>query len=98
MKYGPDDTQEFVKNLPFKKLEPFLGKLEFVSVSVDPLGKNREEVGTWPNWWVEVVAAQKDGTKLRYSMLFDYLKGDLIGLSIVPASRTKHRKRRGKRN
>lgn len=86
MKYGPDDTQEFVKNLPLKKLEPFLGKLEFVSVSVDPLGKNREEVGTWPNWWVEVLATQKDGTKLRYSMLFDHLKGDLIGLSIVPAT------------
>jgi len=46
MKYGPDDKEGFVKNLPLKKLERFLGKLELLSVTVNTLGENREEVGT----------------------------------------------------
>jgi hypothetical protein len=29
-KYGPEDKEQFIKNLPLKQLEPFLGKLQIM--------------------------------------------------------------------
>jgi hypothetical protein len=88
-KYGPDDKEQFVKDLPLKKLEPFLGKLEFVSVSFLPLSENRTELGSWPYWMVELLATQRDGTKLKYHLAFDHFKGDLLSLTTNPTKPSK---------
>ena len=85
-KYGPDDKEQFVKDLPLKKLEPFLGKLELISVSFLPLSENRTELGSWPYWMVELLATQRDGSKLKYHLAFDHFKGDLLTLATNPAN------------
>jgi len=89
IKYGPDDKEQFTKDLPLQKLQRFLGPLELVSVNFHPLDRTRSWLGPWPDWTVDVLATQQDGTKLRYHMIFDHLKGDLIGLFIVPTSPSK---------
>lgn len=84
-KYGPDDKDEFIKDLPLRNLEPFLGKLELLSVENSfPLVKDGNHVGLWPQWTVQVLAAQRDGTKVKYELTFDHFKGDLLGLRIIP--------------
>ena len=84
-KYGPDDKDQFIKDLPLRNLEPFLGKLELLSVENSfPLLKNRDHVGIWPLWAVQVLATQRDGTKVKYELTFDHFKGDLLGLRTVP--------------
>src|ERR1700676_86287 len=85
-RYGPDDKEEFIKNLPLKQLQPFLGNLELMSVRYPPLGHDRVTLSMWPCWIVDVFATQKDGTKLRYRMTFDRLKGNLSTIGIVAAS------------
>ena len=37
--YGPDDKEAFVKSLPIRRLETFLGKLEVISVEFDPFAE-----------------------------------------------------------
>ena len=83
IKYGPDDKEQFTRDLPLKKLEPFLGKLRIVSVTFSPLGEQRQLLGSWPNWTVEATATQPDGTDIKYILSFDHLKGDLTGLHLA---------------
>jgi hypothetical protein len=81
VKYGPDDKEQFVKDLPVKQLEPFLGKLELLSVGFYPLEKSQAWGGEWT---VEVLATGKGSTKSKYKLQFDPMRGDLIGLFMVP--------------
>lgn len=84
-KYGPNDKEEFVKNLPLQKLEPFLGKLKVESVEFIPLDA-RTGISAWNDWIVNALAKQKDGTTLKYRMFFDHRDGKLIGLDVIPAT------------
>ncbi|HXL08957.1 MAG TPA: hypothetical protein VN966_01930 [Candidatus Bathyarchaeia archaeon] len=81
--YGPNDKEEFTKNLPLQKLEPFLGKLKVDSLTFNPLDEHRTGISSWPDWLVEVSAKQKDGSVLRYQMFFDHRQGKLFGLYVI---------------
>jgi hypothetical protein len=85
-KYGPNDREEFTKNLPFQKLEPFLGRLKLESVSFEPLDDRQTGMSSWPTWTVEASAKQKDGSVLHYRMYFDHRDGKLFGLHLIPPS------------
>lgn len=85
-RYGPNDKEEFVKNLPLQKLEPFLGKLKVESVKFIPSDGPRTGISAWNDWTVDALAKQKDGTTLKYRMFFDHRDGKLIGLYLIPAT------------
>ncbi len=85
-KYGPNDKEAFIKNLPVAKLERFLGKLKVVSVGFLPLDENRNGVEMWPDWTVKVMARQPDSTEVTYEMFFEPWKGDLLGVGILPST------------
>jgi hypothetical protein len=81
-KYGPDDKEQFVRDLPLKQLEPFLGKLQIVSVGFHEIDKNTDAapwVGIWPDWTVKAQATTKDGAKVPYDLHFSHLTGYLTG-------------------
>jgi hypothetical protein len=48
-KYGPNDKEEFTKNLPLHQMEPFLGKLKIESVTFNPLDERRTAISSWPD-------------------------------------------------
>jgi hypothetical protein len=84
-KYGPNDKEQFIKDLPLKQLEPFLGKLQIVSVSFPEMDKDPNPVpwvDRWlsPDWTVKAQATTKDGSKVPYELHFSHLNGYLIGL------------------
>jgi hypothetical protein len=82
-KYGPNDKEQFIKDLPLKQLEPFLGKLQIVSVGFHQIDKDPDPkpwVGVWPDWTVKAQATTKDGAKVPYELHFSHLNGSLIGL------------------
>jgi hypothetical protein len=90
VKYGPDDKEQFVKDLPLGALERFIGKVELISVSFSPLEEDRSNIGRWPDWRVRACAAGDDGaSKLEYQILFDPFKADLISLGVVSADERK---------
>jgi hypothetical protein len=82
VKYGPNDQQQFTKDLPLKKLEPFMGKLEVQSVSCFPLDERRHELDIWSFWTVRALATRKDGSKAEYEMTFKPWDGDLIDVHL----------------
>jgi hypothetical protein len=96
VKYGPDDQQEFSKDLPLKKLELFLGKLELLSVGFLPLDEKRDnlDLDMWPFWRVRALATRKDGRKVEYEMAFEPWKGDIINLFIATSTADKTPKRK----
>jgi len=84
-KYGPDDKEQFIKDLPLKELEPFLGKLRIVSVTFRQMDKDSGSVPwvdrwLWPDWTVKVQATTKDGANVPYELHFSHLNGYLTGL------------------
>ena len=82
-KYGPDDKEQFVKDLPLKELEQFLGKLQILSVGFHQIDKDPDPtpwIGIWPDWTVKAEATTKDGAKVPYEMHFSHLNGYLTGL------------------
>jgi hypothetical protein len=90
VKYGPDDKEQFVKDLPLGALERFIGKVELISVSFSPLEEDRTNIGQWPDWHVRACAGGIDGaSKLEYQILFDHFKADLISLRVVSADERK---------
>ena len=80
VKYGPEDKEQFVKDLPSASLERFLGKLKIVSVGFQPLDQNRDNVDDWPKWTVTAEAKRTDGTVATYDLWFERFKGDLTGI------------------
>jgi hypothetical protein len=83
IKYGPSDKEQFIKDLPLKQLEPFLGELRILSVSFHPLDKDPDPaswIGSWPNWTVKVQGTTKEGAKVPYEMHFNHLNGYLTGI------------------
>ena len=82
IKYGPNDKERFISDLPVTQLERFLGKVEIVSVSFSPLDSNRDNIEYWPDWRVELLATQTDGTKRKYKLSFERFKGDLQRLDL----------------
>lgn len=84
-KYGPDDKEQFIKDLPLKQLEPFLGELQIVSVSVSEMTKDPNPVPwtkrwLWPDWTVKIQATTVQGKKVPYELHFNHLGGYLTGL------------------
>jgi hypothetical protein len=84
VKYGPNDKEAFIRDLPIASLERFLGELKITSVGFEPLSKDRDNVETWPQWKVEATAKQSNGTEVRYWMLFHRYRGSLTELHIIP--------------
>jgi hypothetical protein len=84
VKYGPNDKEAFIRDLPIAALERFLGKLKITSVGFEPLSKDRNNVETWPEWQVEATAKQSNGTEVRYRMSFHRYRGSLTELHIIP--------------
>ena len=79
-KYGPDDKTQFIKDLPLRRLEPFLGSLELISITFLPLSSDRAELPNWPDWTVRVRAKREDGTTANYKLRFDHVNGALTSL------------------
>lgn len=83
-KYGPDDKEQFVKDMPWKQLEPFLGNLRIMSVSCPQMDKEPNPVPWVDRWlspdWTVKAQATKDGTKVPYELRFSHLNGYLTGL------------------
>ena len=82
-KYGPLDESDLIQNLPIAALEPFLGKIQVLSVDFQPLLKNRNNVATWPEWRVTAKARQGGATEDTYELRFDQFRGDLISLRLI---------------
>lgn len=85
-KYGPEDKQQFIKNLPIQKLEPFLGKLQLISVTFQPLQDSRTNVDIWPLWQVKVQSKQNHRPDVIYEMFFEQFEGELTSLHILETS------------
>lgn len=83
-KYGPTDVEQFTKDLPLAKLEPFLGKMKVLSVGFPALDRNLNNLETWPWWEVTATAMQKDGSVIRYKLRFEHFKGDLTDIWADP--------------
>lgn len=84
-RYGPDDREQLLKDLPLKQLAPFLGNLQILSVSCPQMDKGPNEVpwvNRWltPDWTVKAQTTAKDGTKVPYELRFSHLNGYLTGL------------------
>lgn len=84
-RYGPEDRDLLIKDAPWKELEPFLGKLQIMSVSVPLMDKEPNPVpwvNRWlsPDWTVKAEGTLKDGAKVPYELTFSHLNGYLIGL------------------
>jgi hypothetical protein len=83
-KYGPDDKDEFIKNLPTAKLETFLGKMNVVSVGFAPyLEADRSNFSDEMQWDVKAVAKRSDGTSPTYRLQFEQYAGNLVTLCDV---------------
>lgn len=82
VKYGPEDKEQFIRDLPIDRLERFLGKLRIVSVGFLPLDENRNNASGWPLWTVTAEAKRQDGTVATYELRFERFKGDLTGIMI----------------
>jgi hypothetical protein len=80
-KYGPDDKEQFIKDLPIQKLERFLGKMQVISVNFQPLWPDRANADLWPLWDVKI-RASKHGENLSYNLTFEQFEGELISLAI----------------
>jgi len=84
-KYGPDDKEQLLRDLPLKQLEPFLGRLQVVSASCPQMDRGPNPVpwvDRWlsPDWTVKVDATTKDGVKVLYELHFSHTNGALSGL------------------
>jgi hypothetical protein len=78
-KYGPDDKEAFVKNLPIAKLEPYLGKLKVISVEFAPFSEaDRSDFNDQMDWEVKAVVTRHDGTSATYRIRFEQYKGNLV--------------------
>lgn len=86
-KYGPGDKAEFIKNLPIQKLEPFLGRLQVLSVDFPPLEAYRENAENWPTWEVKARAKWDHGPDVTYEMDFEQFEGELTSLRILKPRR-----------
>lgn len=80
-KYGPNDKQQFIKDLPIQKLERFLGKLQATSVAFLPLRKDRANADMWPFWQVKA-KAETDNGELIYELTFEQFQGELVSLHL----------------
>jgi len=80
-KYGPDDREEFLKNLPVAKLDNFLGKLNIVSVNFAPyLEADRSNFTDKMLWEVRAEVKRSDGTSASYFLEFEQYEGNLVTL------------------
>ena len=80
-KYGPQNKDAFLKDLPVRKLEPFLGKLTEITAQFGP----RKEDGSGPPWWgMWIVKAKTKRSGLVYEMVFEPFNGDLISIMTIP--------------
>jgi hypothetical protein len=85
VKYGPEDKEQFVKDLPLGALERFIGKVELISVSFPPLEEDREY---WPMARLArpgMCRRERQCLEARCQILFDHFKADLISLRVVSA-------------
>ena len=78
-KYGPGDKDQFIKDLPVQKLQRFLGKLQVLSVTFQPLSEDRFNAHIWPLWQVKAKADTGSG-KLTYEMTFEQFQGELLSV------------------
>ena len=80
-KYGPQNKDAFLKDLPVQKLEQFLGKITDITTQFGP----RKEDGSGPPWWgMWIVKAKTKRSGLVYEMVFEPFNGDLISIMTIP--------------
>ncbi len=80
-KFGPYDKDALEKKLPLAELSPLIGKLRLISLSFEPLAKNRQTDESWPQWKAKVETISHGHQKLTYEMTFDRFNGDLISMN-----------------
>jgi hypothetical protein len=90
-KYTPDEKDRFLSDVPIKTLEPFLGRLDIVSVRHREFDRYRNSLLAWPYWTVTAVATRGDGTQSQYEMTFESFAGDLVSLRMIPLTDKKNR-------
>ncbi len=69
------------EKLPLAELSPLIGKLRLISLSFEPLAKNRQTDESWPQWKAKVETISHGHQKLTYEMTFDRFNGDLISMN-----------------
>jgi hypothetical protein len=87
-KYGPEDKESFLKSLPIKDMEPFLGKLTVKAVDFhlahDESGSSVTTVDTTTaaemEWVVQMDARSADGKSQSYILGFEPFAGKLKSL------------------
>ena len=83
VKYGPNDKEQLIKDLPIASLERFLGKIKIVSVKpLPPFEENQDNAPAWGYWAVIAEVKRRDGTVDKYEIDFDPFNGKLTGLWI----------------
>jgi hypothetical protein len=83
VKYGPNDLAQFTRDVPLRKLEPFVGKLELLAVGFSQLDEKRSNIDTWPFWTVRAAATRQDGSIVEYQIIFERRKGALVSLRLA---------------
>jgi hypothetical protein len=97
-KYGFRDETQFREDLPTKEIERFVGKLEILSLTFNPINNywNDDPVnklGVWGSVEVLMRATQKDGTRFNYRTFFDHFGGALGAVTSCQKRQTKQRSR-----
>jgi hypothetical protein len=88
-KYGFRDEAQFREGLPIKEIERFVGKLEILSLTFNPINNSWNDdpvnkLGVWGSVEVLMRATHKDGTRFSYRAFFDHFGGALGGLYELP--------------
>jgi hypothetical protein len=72
-----------LRQLPISRLEPFLGRLELISVESPSLDQERNDLALWLTWTAKLAAKRGDGQEVIYEAVFEQFKGDLISITDV---------------
>jgi hypothetical protein len=84
-KYGPDDKEQLIKDLPVELLERYLGKLTIESAAFE--GADRGELPPG-NWFVKIRAQDGQGHEMKYTLLIEPFKGSLLSITPDPTPST----------
>ncbi len=86
-KFGPDDGEAVIKNIPFDALEPFIGKFQIES-SEFRLRHEQEPTSLAELYWVvDGESTFPDGKKLHWSLILEPFEGRITSLLGNPGER-----------
>ncbi len=82
-RFGVEDREAFLKSLPTKNLEAFLGKLTIASADLVGPNQNHEPSPFWPDWTVVASVRRPNGAEVKMEMRFEPFDGHLKELYVL---------------